>query len=64
MQVKVEELEMETPIGPPESPGTSALSSVKEEQEPIQTDPRRFPLQRATKEQEGAEGSPERVTQS
>lgn len=66
VQVKVEELEMETPIRPPESPGTAALSSVKEEEEEetMETDPRGFPLQRDSQEQEGAEEGPESVTQS
>lgn len=46
----MEELEMETPIRPPESPRMLPFSSVKQEEEeeegePKQTDPRRVPMQ-------------------
>lgn len=48
----MEELEMETPIRPPESPRMLPFSSVKQEEEgePTQTDPRRLPMPKAVPE--------------
>lgn len=59
VQVKVEELEMEAPILPPESPTTLPVSSVKEEEEgePIRRDPERVPEQEETGGGERSEGA-------
>lgn len=68
MKVKVEELEMETPIRPPESPRRLPFSSVKQEDdgEPGQKDPSAsgVPTLKAAQEervqrQEAAKTSPE-----
>ncbi|XP_056912991.1 lethal(3)malignant brain tumor-like protein 2 isoform X2 [Takifugu flavidus] len=66
VQVKVEEMEMETPIHPPESPRTAPLVAVKQEEEgePTQKDPRWVAKQKAAQEErvqreEAAETSPE-----
>lgn len=51
VQVKVEEMEMETSIHPPENPRTVPLVSVKQEEgESTQTDPRWAPKQKAVQQ--------------